>query len=112
MMGTDPAEAARFVQNSSAHILALNCGAGVDMQNAAQAVRTFHQHSTLPIMVQPNAGTPMLVGIKVVYRQTPEEMARDAKLVLAEGINILGSCCGSTPLHTRALRYLLDSQSR
>ena len=35
MMGISPEQAAQFVQDSGAHIVALNCGTGMDMHGAA-----------------------------------------------------------------------------
>ena len=46
MMGIDPERAAEFMQEHSADIVALNCGTGMDMERARQAVlryRTGHR---------------------------------------------------------------------
>ena len=59
-------------------------------------------------MVQPNAGLPVLENLKAVYKQTPADMAREVPEALAAGVNIVGSCCGSTPDHTRAIREMVD----
>lgn len=108
MMGVSPEQAAKFATESGAHILALNCGRGMDMPGAAEVVRIFRQHTTLPLMAQPNAGQPVLEGDHVVYKQTPEEMTRALPDLLAAGAAIIGSCCGSTPDHTRAIRAGVD----
>ena len=52
----------------------------------------------------PERETPVLEGGKAVYKQPPDETARGVADVLAAGANIVGSCCGSTPEHTRAIR--------
>ena len=64
--------------------------------------------SDLPIIAQPNAGAPVLEQMRVVYKQTPEEMAAGLEALLAAGARIVGGCCGSTPDHIRALRARLD----
>jgi len=46
--------------------------------------------SALPVMAQPNAGQPKLVDMKVVYDETPEQMARGVERLLAAGVSILG----------------------
>jgi 5-methyltetrahydrofolate--homocysteine methyltransferase len=109
MMGVAPAQAAEFVADRGAQVAALNCGTGMDMAGAASVARIYREHCTLPIMVQPNAGQPVLENLKAVYKQTPADMARAVPEVLEAGVNIVGSCCGSTPEHTRAIRQMVDA---
>jgi len=108
MMGISPEEAAHFMVDAGVDILALNCGAGVDVGWAARAVAAYRRFSDLPTMAQPNAGIPELVDMKVVYRQTPEDMASGVPDLLEAGANIVGACCGSTPDHIKRFRELLD----
>ena len=85
----------------------LNCATGpVEM---APHVRFLSQASTRPITVQPNAGLPVLENLKPVYKQGPEDMARAVPEALDAGVSIIGSCCGSTPEHTRAIRRVVDA---
>jgi 5-methyltetrahydrofolate--homocysteine methyltransferase len=108
MMGVSPEAAAEFVEEKGAHIIALNCGTGMDMTGAAVVTRLYRAHSRLPVMVQPNAGLPVLENLKAVYKQLPEDTARAVPEVIAAGAGIIGSCCGSTPEHTRAIRRRAD----
>lgn len=108
MMGVSPEQAAKFMAARGVDVLALNCGTGVDMAMAATIVRRYHAVSALPVMAQPNAGAPVLEDFKVVYRETPQEMARGLPALLEAGVAIVGGCCGSTPAHIRAFRHLLD----
>lgn len=109
MMGVSPEQAAEFVEERGAHIVALNCGTGMDMVAAAKVGAIYREHSSLPVMVQPNAGLPVLENLKAVYKQLPADMARAVPDVLAAGVAIVGSCCGSTPEHTRAIRAQVDA---
>ena len=109
MMGVSPEEAAKFVTERGAHIVALNCGTGMDMPAAAEVARLYRANTGLPIMVQPNAGLPVLENLKAVYKQLPEDMAKAVPEALDAGVAIVGSCCGSTPEHTRAIRRRVDS---
>jgi 5-methyltetrahydrofolate--homocysteine methyltransferase len=108
MMGIDPERAAEFMQENGADIVALNCGTGMDMEHARLAVERYKQATDLPIMVQPNAGQPKLVNMKVVYDETPEQMVRGVIPVLEAGAYIIGACCGSTPDHIRLFRKAID----
>jgi 5-methyltetrahydrofolate--homocysteine methyltransferase len=108
MMGVDPERAAKFMEEQGAHVVALNCGTGMDMPHALAAVERYRLASRLPVMVQPNAGQPKLVNMKVVYDETPGQMVRGVAPLLAAGANIIGACCGSTPDHIRAFRQAMD----
>ena len=108
MMGIDPERAAGFMEERGAHVVALNCGTGMDMARARDAVERYRAVSGLPVMAQPNAGQPKLVDMKVVYDETPEQMVSGVVPLLEAGINILGACCGSTPAHIGAFRGALD----
>jgi 5-methyltetrahydrofolate--homocysteine methyltransferase len=108
MMGIDPEHAAVFMEEHGAHMVALNCGTGMDMQRARLAVERYKKVTGLPVMVQPNAGQPKLVNMKVVYDETPEQMAVGVVPLLQSGANLIGACCGSTPEHIRALRHAID----
>jgi len=109
MMGISPEQAAEFAQERGANIIALNCGTGMDMVGAAQVGAIYRSSCSLPVMVQPNAGVPVLENLKAVYKQTPADMAKDVPQVLETGVGIIGSCCGSTPDHTRAIRAVVEN---
>jgi 5-methyltetrahydrofolate--homocysteine methyltransferase len=108
MMGVEPEQAADFMEKRGAHIVALNCGTRMDMQRALTAVQRYKSVTRLPVMVQPNAGQPKLVQMKVVYDETPDQMVKDLLPILDAGANIVGACCGSTPDHIRAFRKTMD----
>jgi 5-methyltetrahydrofolate--homocysteine methyltransferase len=108
MMGVSPEQAAEFVEERGAHIIALNCGTGMDMKGAAMVARLYRQHCGLPIMVQPNAGLPVLENLKAVYKQLPADTASEVPAAIEAGAGIIGSCCGSTPEHTREIRRMVD----
>ena len=78
------------------------------MVGAAKVGRIYRENCSLPVMVQPNAGLPVLENLKAVYKQLPADMAKSVPEVLDAGISIVGSCCGSTPEHTRAIREVVD----
>jgi 5-methyltetrahydrofolate--homocysteine methyltransferase len=112
MMGIDPERAAEFMQEHGVDIAALNCGTGMDMVRARQAVERYRAAVSLPVMAQPNAGQPKLVNMKVVYDETPDQMAPGVTGLLDAGASIVGGCCGSTPRHIRAFRLAMDEWSR
>jgi 5-methyltetrahydrofolate--homocysteine methyltransferase len=108
MMGVDPEQAAALMVELGADVIALNCGTGMDMTRAREAVERYRTVTDFPVMAQPNAGLPKLVQMKVVYDETPEDMVHGVAPLLAAGANIVGGCCGSTPDHIRAFRRAID----
>lgn len=112
MMGIDPERAAEFMEEHGAHVVALNCGTGMEMERAREAVKRYRSATSLPVMVQPNAGKPRLENMKVVYDETPEQMVKGLVPLLEAGANIVGACCGSTPEHIRAFRGVMDEYLR
>ncbi len=109
MMGIDPERAAEFMQDAGAGVVALNCGTGMDMQRANEAIHRYKEATSLPVMAQPNAGQPKLIEMKVIYDETPQQMVRGVVPLLQSGTNIIGACCGSTPDHIRAFRGAIDA---
>jgi 5-methyltetrahydrofolate--homocysteine methyltransferase len=112
MMGVSPEQAAEFMLAHGCDIAGLNCGTGVDVRLAADIVRRYRDTCGLPVMAQPNAGAPVLEGMQVLYKQSPEEMAGELPALLAAGPRIVGACCGSTPAHIRRFREVLDASGR
>jgi 5-methyltetrahydrofolate--homocysteine methyltransferase len=108
MMGVNPEDAAATMQSCGAHIVALNCGTGMDMVRAREAVERYRRVTNLPVMAQPNAGQPRLVDMRVVYDEPPDSMSRGVTPLLESGANIIGACCGSTPAHIAAFRQTID----
>ncbi|MDK1024144.1 MAG: homocysteine S-methyltransferase family protein [Gammaproteobacteria bacterium] len=110
MMGVSPEAAAEFAVSSGAHMIGINCGTGVDINWAIKATRRYRAVCDLPVIAQPNAGTPELQKTRVVYKQTPEQMTGQACELAAAGASIIGGCCGSTPAHIAALRKSLTAR--
>ena len=92
------------------------CGAvdavGLNCVSAPGAMRTLVQQlgrTELPLSVMPNAGYPVVTRTRVQYQGRPEYFAREMVGLAAEGVRILGGCCGTTPAHIAALRTALDA---
>ena len=92
------------------------CGAvdavGLNCVSAPGAMRALVQQlgkTKLPLAVMPNAGYPVVTRTRVQYQGRPEYFARELARLAAEGVRILGGCCGTTPAHIAALRAALDA---
>lgn len=103
MMGVKPAQAVQRLSRLGVRIIGANCGRGIDEMRVIAEEMVEARPEGVFIITQSNAGLPMLVGDAFVYQGTPEEMARHAKEMQELGVNIIGSCCGSSPAHTEAI---------
>jgi len=102
VMGVGGEQAIRVLSADGADVVGANCGSGPeDMFLALSQMRQTDGEAIL--MAQPNAGVPKVVEGRTVFDATPEEMAEWALRFVRIGVNIIGSCCGSTNLHTAAI---------
>ena len=107
LMGVSTKEAANGLESAGADIIGSNCGSGIEtMVKIAQELQTF---STLPLIIQSNAGHPEIRNGKQVYLETPEFFADKARELIESGVSIIGGCCGTTPEHIQAIRKVVDS---
>ena len=56
------------------------------------------------LMVKPNAGLPRLVDGKTQFDMGAEEFGGYAKDFVDAGVNILGGCCGTSPLYIKYIQ--------
>ena len=106
LVGTDIQAAATIVHALGVDSFGLNCATGP--REMAEHVAWLGRNWQGLISVQPNAGLPELVDGKPSYPLTPDEMADWLERFITEdGVNMIGSCCGSDSGHTARLDALL-----
>lgn len=102
LSGSPPEVAALVLSRLGADIVGTNCGLGP--AELLGLVRRMPPYSSVPVMYQPNAGMPRLdEDGKTVYPGSPELSAEYAVRAVEAAAAIVGSCCGSTPVHTAAI---------
>jgi 5-methyltetrahydrofolate--homocysteine methyltransferase len=101
LSGTDPATAAVILEAAGASAVGMNCGLGPEQM--LPLVEQMAAATSLPIIVQPNAGLPTLLDGKTVFPGTPDELGEYAARFVDIGASMVGSCCGSTPSFTGAI---------
>ena len=79
--------------------LGMNCGMGPDLM--IPMVERMVEVTSVPIVVNPNAGLPRTEGDKTVFDVTPEEFSDIMCKIADMGVQVLGGCCGTTPEHIR-----------
>ena len=95
----------RMAECGTVDAVGLNC---VSAPGAMRALVKRLGAAPLPLSVMPNAGYPVVTRTRVQYQGKPEYFARELARIAAEGVRILGGCCGTTPAHIAALRAALD----
>jgi 5-methyltetrahydrofolate--homocysteine methyltransferase len=102
MMGVSPSEMVQAIKEAGASVIGTNCGNGFEqIMGIVQEIRSVD--AATPILVHANAGKPIMNDGIVSYPDTPEMMAGFMHKLIAQGANIIGGCCGTTPAHIRAL---------
>lgn len=109
MMGVKPAQAVSEISKMGVKIIGANCGRGTDEISVIAKEMSENRIDGVYLITQSNAGLPKLVGADFVYDGTPEEMAKYALEMKGLGINIIGACCGSTPVHIEAIKNAVNS---
>jgi methionine synthase I (cobalamin-dependent) len=108
MMGVGPEQAVTTLTSLGAAAVGGNCGRGPD--ELISVIEKMHAISPQTILVaKANAGTPKMVEGKTVYDADPATMAEYALQVRGAGAKIIGACCGSTPVHIKAMADALNS---
>jgi homocysteine S-methyltransferase len=106
LLGRTPAQVAEGLRELDVDVIGVNCG-----QGPAQALRAIKAMrlvaGELPLMARANAGGPLQVGGRFLFPATPAYFAEQAQALLAEGVAILGGCCGTRPEHIAAMAQAL-----
>ncbi len=110
LTGTDPVTAASIFTALGADMLGVNCGFGPE--EMLSVLDSYRKTCSLPLLVEPNAGLPVLTEGKSVFPMSPEEMADFVPMMLELGVRYIGSCCGSTPEHTKAITRKVEAAIR
>lgn len=111
MMGLAPADAAKAAEGFGVDAAGCNCGTSLTGDDYVTVVEKLASATSLPLLVQPNAGLPELTRDGVVYHETPASMAETVGRLAGAGAMIVGGCCGSTPEHVKAFRAELGGAS-
>jgi 5-methyltetrahydrofolate--homocysteine methyltransferase len=102
MMGVSGKQAAEKLWPMGLAAIGANCGEGLEM--IPEVLRQMHEVAPdAPLIAKPNAGLPRLVGGQTVYDVSPEDFAARMKEFIAQGAQIVGACCGSSPAFIREI---------
>lgn len=99
--GTPFEEIVRGISKHESLAFGLNCE---DLESITEDIEIIKKTSDLPFVIMPNLGLPEKTDGKLVYKTTPEEFAgKMGGIIRKHNPKIVGGCCGTTPLHIKAL---------
>lgn len=101
LTGADIETAVITLEGLGVDAIGMNCGLGPD--EMLPLVKKMRGLTSLPIIVNPNAGLPRSVEGKTVFDVDAESFAEKMKEIASLGVSYLGGCCGTTPEHIKAL---------
>ena len=107
-LGVSPENAAITLSSLGADAIGVNCSLGPE--ELTPVVEKLLEFSPVPVIVQPNAGIPVIVNSKTVFPVGAQEFAQHFKRFIEMGVSVIGGCCGTTPEHIAALRTLIDGK--
>ncbi len=86
--------------------LGVNCSLGP--KQLVPVVKRILAATRLPVLVQPNAGLPVMEGDTARYDITPAEFAACIKEFVGCGVRFVGGCCGTTPEYIRLTKSMIN----
>lgn len=99
--GATPAAMVALCEGLGADAIGANCSLGpIELTPIA---RELLAAASVPVVLKPNAGLPRTEGGKTVYDISVSEFADAVAALVAEGVRVIGGCCGTTPEYVAAL---------
>ena len=102
LLGTDIGGVLAILEGLPIDVVGMNCSTGPE--HMREPLRYLGEHSTKPVSCIPNAGLPLNVDGQAVYPLEPQPFAEAlVEYVEKYHVNVVGGCCGTTPLHLKTL---------
>lgn len=101
MTGANPKAMVAMLEGLGVDAIGVNCSFGP--KKLAPVVEEYLKYSSIPVLLEPNAGLPKVADGKTVYDVLPEEFSEDISALIKKGVRIAGGCCGTTPDYIKAL---------
>lgn len=113
LSGQSASRVATVLSDLGVDVIGANCSVGpagtLDVLQEMLAATQHPERASVPLFsAQPNAGLPQRIDNRFFYVSTPDYFAEYAVHFAQAGVRLIGGCCGTTPLHTAAMRKALD----
>lgn len=102
LSGCDPLTMVNVLEGLKVDALGINCSLGPN--EMAPIIESILESTSFPVMIQPNAGLPLLEDGQTVYPMKADEFIEAIVPLVKKGIAIVGGCCGTTPEFIQKLK--------
>ena len=99
MTGGTPESVTAMLEGLGVDALGVNCSLGPDRMLGI--ARRFLEASSLPVIVNPNAGLPKSRNGETYYDVSADDFAKGMREIAKAGVQGIGGCCGTTPEYIR-----------
>ena len=106
--GTTPEAAAAVMEGLGVDVIGVNCSTGPD--EMLPVIERLGKATKLPIMVEPNAGLPVMEKGQTVFKESSDVLAGYAGKFVDLGANIIGGCCGTKPDYIEKISRLVKGK--
>ena len=105
--GTDVATFVSVAEGLGVDVLGVNCSLGPEQLQPI--VDELIKYSSIPIMVQANAGLPKYINNQTYYDIDALKYSHEINIMAKKGVVIFGGCCGTTPEYISSIIKSLDN---
>ena len=99
LTGGTPASIVAMLEGLGVDAIGMNCGLGpIQMK---EILKDMLAVTSVPVIVNPNAGLPRSENGETVYDINAEQFADALSEIVDMGARVVGGCCGTTPDHIR-----------
>ena len=106
VMGEDVPRCVSELEQAGADMMGANCT--LNSTDTIELTGELRSATERPLLIQPNAGKPIVTKGVTYYEQTPAEFAADAAKIRAAGADMIGGCCGTTPEFIQEVKAVLS----
>lgn len=106
MTGASPKAMVSLLEGLKVDALGINCSLGPDMM--MPIIEEYIKYSSTPVIVNPNAGLPIVKDGKTVFEIDDVEFGNSMRKIAEIGASVLGGCCGTTPKHIQKTKELTE----
>ncbi len=111
IMGNSASHCVEELKNNNVPVVGANCT--LDSADMVELVKIMREATSLPLIVQANAGQPSLSSDgTVTYSQAIEDYVGYIPQMIKNGANLIGGCCGTNPDYIRRMAEIIKENKK
>ncbi len=111
IMGNSVSQCVEELEKKSVPVIGTNCT--LDSADMVELVKIMREATSLPLIVQANAGQPSISSDgTVAYSQDIEDYVGYIPQMIKNGANIIGGCCGTNPDYIRRMAEIIKENKK